>query len=661
MNLEKDCFARMHDHVRMTGFLEKKGKMKLMSPWKKYWFVLEKRLLLYYRSETEYTNLSPCRGSLNMGLVTTVRPGSSTGPCVIHIVTRTQAIQLRAKNRAAQEEWLQALLHSMALPTVPKILKPHHPMKQKLLGQTSSLDNISMSNGWKGMERVHEWSLPRKLNNKGHINGTYYSGSLDTAIWSKKFMPVRASSPRLHQGKFLKLSKDSDSMSFVTSSQRDLRLNENKFRLLDKSSKSDEVIRRKDDEKKCKVHDGHKNRAPSAELLYGIIEKKKKIILTTFSDTEFIEHSEKVKPERRDYSPFEKIKNVLSRERFVKIRSNGKATGNVKKRRQSFLQKVFGRKDTDGSHCRDSYISDCLYDTIDNLRQQQEHLTEKENPPWNWRNSENTSKNNLVRSSTVEEKALYAEVRKNGTDPHNTSPDLGKADAKSNSKSIDILEKEKESIQADDGDKELSVDANKDYVVNVDKENQAPLLPPRRVSRPVSPWHDVPTNNAPIGSEKKLFFIHQAVVKFNDPIFLNELDLSGRKHNIDFIKEDIHLNLIEPYRVDDDADLKVVEKGKSDDLTLLLQQLTKITVAPLVEPNVSQNDLSEDFEKSDKTESPDPDYDIPRPHRPINHFVPLENELNSSTEHVERSLDSLEKNSLHSMEPDSLEAVDKNG
>lgn len=72
---------------------------KIVSAWKKYWFVLEERLLLYYRSQIEYINLSPCRGSLNLGLVTTVRPGSSSGPCIIHVITRTQVVQLVSINK----------------------------------------------------------------------------------------------------------------------------------------------------------------------------------------------------------------------------------------------------------------------------------------------------------------------------------------------------------------------------------------------------------------------------------------------------------------------------------------------------------------------------------------------------------------------------------
>ncbi|KAJ4445611.1 hypothetical protein ANN_12293 [Periplaneta americana] len=65
--------------VRMAGYLDKRGKMKLVSTWKRYWFVLKDQLLLYYKSQLECLNLSACRGSLNMGLASCVRPGAHRG------------------------------------------------------------------------------------------------------------------------------------------------------------------------------------------------------------------------------------------------------------------------------------------------------------------------------------------------------------------------------------------------------------------------------------------------------------------------------------------------------------------------------------------------------------------------------------------------------
>ncbi|XP_046684572.1 oxysterol-binding protein 2-like [Homalodisca vitripennis] len=103
--------------VRIAGYLEKRGKMRLLvCRWKRWWFVLEGRLLLYYKSQLEYLNLSPCRGSLNMGLAASVRPGKGLE---LTVITRSQTVTLRAGNRLDHEQWLQSLIDAMALLVLP--------------------------------------------------------------------------------------------------------------------------------------------------------------------------------------------------------------------------------------------------------------------------------------------------------------------------------------------------------------------------------------------------------------------------------------------------------------------------------------------------------------------------------------------------------------
>lgn len=94
---------------------------KLVSTWKRYWFVLKHQLLLYYKSQLECLNLSACRGSLNMGLASCVRPGAHRGPpasatqgYTIEVVTRTQVIVLVSLSRFAilelrKREYMQFL------------------------------------------------------------------------------------------------------------------------------------------------------------------------------------------------------------------------------------------------------------------------------------------------------------------------------------------------------------------------------------------------------------------------------------------------------------------------------------------------------------------------------------------------------------------------
>lgn len=95
--------------VKMAGYLEKKGRMRVVGVrrWKKRWCVLEGKLLLYFKTQLEYSHhLSPCRGSVNMGLALSIAP---RGPCQLQIVTRSQTIIFRTKSKSDLDEWFVAL------------------------------------------------------------------------------------------------------------------------------------------------------------------------------------------------------------------------------------------------------------------------------------------------------------------------------------------------------------------------------------------------------------------------------------------------------------------------------------------------------------------------------------------------------------------------
>ncbi|VVC41523.1 Pleckstrin homology domain,PH domain-like [Cinara cedri] len=95
--------------IKMAGYLERKDRMKLVGirRWIKRWCVLEGKLLLYFKTQSEYShNLSPCRGSVNMGLVLSIK---QRDPCQLQIVTRSQVIIFRTKSQSEQNEWLTAL------------------------------------------------------------------------------------------------------------------------------------------------------------------------------------------------------------------------------------------------------------------------------------------------------------------------------------------------------------------------------------------------------------------------------------------------------------------------------------------------------------------------------------------------------------------------
>ncbi|XP_065160092.1 uncharacterized protein [Atheta coriaria] len=97
---------------KVSGYLHKKGKLRLVSSWKRYWFVLEGRLLLYYRSKAEYDTISPCKGSITLGSPCNIKPGSASN-CVFQIETRNHTITLRADTRAEQDKWMLAILGAL--------------------------------------------------------------------------------------------------------------------------------------------------------------------------------------------------------------------------------------------------------------------------------------------------------------------------------------------------------------------------------------------------------------------------------------------------------------------------------------------------------------------------------------------------------------------
>ncbi|CAH1721618.1 uncharacterized protein LOC114120151 isoform X2 [Aphis gossypii] len=110
--MQPDIVDKKHDKqliVKMAGYLEKKGRMRVVGVrrWKKRWCVLEGKLLLYFKTQLEYSHhLSPCRGSVNMGLALSI---AQRGPCQLQIVTRSQIIILRTKSKSDLDEWFTAL------------------------------------------------------------------------------------------------------------------------------------------------------------------------------------------------------------------------------------------------------------------------------------------------------------------------------------------------------------------------------------------------------------------------------------------------------------------------------------------------------------------------------------------------------------------------
>jgi hypothetical protein len=127
-----------------------------------------------------------------MGLASCVRPGPHRGPpatatkgYTIEVVTRTQVIVLRTKDRSLQEQWLKALLESMALPNIsPPIRTSGGPIHFRY-----SMDNLPVIEEPETEEKQktlpHLSTLARHDSVFGQVkemDGHSYGGSLDTIL-----------------------------------------------------------------------------------------------------------------------------------------------------------------------------------------------------------------------------------------------------------------------------------------------------------------------------------------------------------------------------------------------------------------------------------------------------------------------------------------------
>ncbi|ODM96148.1 Oxysterol-binding protein C2F12.05c [Orchesella cincta] len=86
--------------------------------WKKFWFVLDGRLLTYYKSKSDYESLSACCGCINLGIASSVRPIQIRG-CKgypLQIVTRSQVYYLRSQEKPILEQWLIAIQEAASSP-----------------------------------------------------------------------------------------------------------------------------------------------------------------------------------------------------------------------------------------------------------------------------------------------------------------------------------------------------------------------------------------------------------------------------------------------------------------------------------------------------------------------------------------------------------------
>lgn len=96
---------------KMEGYLRKRtAKLNLKWFWRKYWFVLDGRSLLYFKSQSNYNSLGTCKGLVDFGLVQAVRPShGSKNIYAMEVITRSDVIHLAADDWQTRQVWVAAL------------------------------------------------------------------------------------------------------------------------------------------------------------------------------------------------------------------------------------------------------------------------------------------------------------------------------------------------------------------------------------------------------------------------------------------------------------------------------------------------------------------------------------------------------------------------
>lgn len=96
---------------KMEGYLRKRtAKLNLKWFWRKYWFVLDGRSLLYFKSQSNYNSLGTCKGLVDFGLVQAVRPSHGCkNTYAMEVITRSDVIHLAADDWQTRQVWVAAL------------------------------------------------------------------------------------------------------------------------------------------------------------------------------------------------------------------------------------------------------------------------------------------------------------------------------------------------------------------------------------------------------------------------------------------------------------------------------------------------------------------------------------------------------------------------
>ncbi|XP_054276317.1 uncharacterized protein LOC128995351 [Macrosteles quadrilineatus] len=613
-----------------------------------------------------YMNMSLCRRSLNLGLVSSVRPGKGLE---LSVVTRSQTVVLRASNRVDHEQWLQSLVDAAALPNSNPF-----PARPGVLHFRYSSQNHHENI----IERVKNFRCPSyaMMSEETTTTTPAPSGSYETSTSSSHSSDIGRSS-----GCMLRRVL-SDSRTLLQRPYK-RRNSARKSARLSKIAFSDTSIPVSSQEptvsqsEKCQSMQELRNSVCMSEenVLSKCIrsESSKEIAKPTLSGSKEsrLSNSIKIELNLEDIDPTneegmkeQKIGNVkitldgckiygstdLNIEPIKpieKVKENGKYTENGKVDKRDLNIHLYNkevRSETDltvkqktraqSASCENMQTLDRSIGSTYNHATERIEAIGREQKMSNLIASETSGRKSnkkrsnsiltrfrdsraenedgfLERKGTIKKRLSFLRKVWKKRERKMEEEDYESADYDSIPDVIELPSPESEKAEQ----LLLSLERQEfcpepepppDYDMSITEELEIPpMLPPRQKQRPVSPWHDVPKNNKPV-----------LPIEPELPPPLPEKKGNRKTHHV-LIKITENSSCIEqslPSLGDDSVKCRPPSRNgeqKLEDLDVLLAQLSEVNTYVVRQIDVSETEEGNVVQVS---AAPEPLYDVPRPH-----------------------------------------------
>ncbi|XP_057661074.1 uncharacterized protein LOC130896779 isoform X1 [Diorhabda carinulata] len=565
--------------TKISGYLEKKGKNIMRSSYKKYWFVLEGGLLLYYRSKDDYESISPCKGSVNLGPTTIIKPCPSLVG-VFQIQTRTVTITLRAFNLEEQNRWMEALMAE---------IQPNKPT-QKMSHFRYSIENIP-KNQISDTTLESEFPQDDIIHRLQKLGAQSYGKPVDVISLIKDHRIEKEEIDRRNSEHIYEMisarndDKDFDSIKSDVNRPKTYFIENDVYTTAKQEkteSKNESIIIANDTYVSIEG-----NGEISRDVNENDVSKDRKEEENAYSVPLFDDKAKNdVRYESVVYAePCELKQTKKKKKKEVKIKDNDKHSTNVKKR-SSFINRMWKKKDKR----KDDDDEECIYETV------RESVVEKISF------TDDSTVKMLSELQNILEQKLPILLEKKCND----------IDFTTNQNPVENLI---ESIEKTHGN-------------NADSYQKNPLVPKINEKNFYPPHLDVPTDK-PIALPPKRKQINN--LKNLDDI-LNELDNQKTETKKNKVKKLIK-KFSEPDFFENDVILRKnnqkyeinKKENDQDELSRLLSELAKVTNAPMLLPGVTcslngnhikDEELSKLVPLKQRRFS-EPDYDIPRPHKSL--------------------------------------------